>query len=72
MIAAYRLAGVYALAERSDDAIEWLELSISMGNENYPWVATNPNWESMREEPRFKSIVEELKTRWEKLSEPVE
>ena len=50
--AAYRLAGVYALAERADDAIEWLELSISMGNENYPWVATNPNWESMREEPR--------------------
>jgi serine/threonine-protein kinase len=70
--AAYRLAGVYALAERADEAIEWLELSISMGNENYPWVATNPNWESLREEPRFKAIVEELKTRWEKLSEPVE
>ena len=70
--AAYRLAGVYALAERTDEAIEWLELSISMGNENYPWVATNPNWESMREEPRFKAIVEELKARWEKLSEPGE
>jgi serine/threonine-protein kinase len=70
--AAYRLAGVYALAERSDDAIEWLELSISMGNENYPWVATNPNWESMREEPRFKAILEELREKWEKLSEPVE
>jgi serine/threonine protein kinase/Flp pilus assembly protein TadD len=66
---AYRLAGVYALAERPDEAIEWLERSISMGYENYPWVAANPNWESMRDDPRFREILEELKGRWERLSE---
>ncbi|HEY3135906.1 MAG TPA: protein kinase [Blastocatellia bacterium] len=69
---AYRLASVYALAHKSDEAIEWLELSISMGNENYPWVAGNPNWETMRDDPRFKEILDDLKERWEKLSEPVE
>jgi eukaryotic-like serine/threonine-protein kinase len=66
---AYRLATVYALAGKVDEAIEWLERSISMGNENYPWVAGNPNWEPMRDEPRFKEILEDLKERWEKLSE---
>jgi eukaryotic-like serine/threonine-protein kinase len=69
---AYRLATVYALANRVDEAIEWLDRSISMGNENYPWVAGNPNWEGLREEPRFKEILEDLKARWEKLSEPGE
>jgi hypothetical protein len=43
-----------------------------MGNENYPWVAGNPNWETMRDDPRFKEILDDLKERWEKLSEPVE
>jgi serine/threonine-protein kinase len=66
---AYRLATVYALANMVDKAIEWLERSISMGNENYPWVAGNPNWEGLRDEPRFKKILEDLKSRWEKLSE---
>ncbi|HXU38860.1 MAG TPA: protein kinase [Blastocatellia bacterium] len=66
---AYRLATVYSLANKVDEAIEWLERSISMGNENYPWVAGNPNWEGLRDEPRFKKILEDLKARWEKLSE---
>ena len=67
---AYRVANVYALDKNADEAIAWLERSISMGNENYPWIASNPNWEALRDEPRFKEIVEELKEKWEKLSEP--
>ena len=69
---AFRLATAYALAGRNSEAIEWLECSISMGNENYPWISANPNWEGLRDEPRFKDIIEDLKTRWEKLSEPAE
>ncbi|MFY9555788.1 MAG: protein kinase [Blastocatellia bacterium] len=69
---AYRLATAYALAGRTDEAFEWLECSISMGNENYPWVTGNPNWEGLRDDPRFKDILEDLKARWEKLSEPGE
>ncbi|HLF85341.1 MAG TPA: tetratricopeptide repeat protein [Blastocatellia bacterium] len=67
---AFRLATVYALAGMKDEAIEWLERSISMGNENYPWIAGSPNWEELRDDQRFKDILEDLKTRWEKLSEP--
>lgn len=69
---AFRLATVYALAGRKDEAIEWLERSISMGNENYPWIAGSPNWEELRDDQRFKDILEDLKARWEKLSEPGE
>lgn len=69
---AFRLATAYALAGRNNEAIEWLERSISMGNENYPWIADNPNWEGLRDEPRFKEILEDLRERWQKLSEPGE
>ncbi|MEK6410765.1 MAG: protein kinase [Acidobacteriota bacterium] len=67
---AYRLATAYALSGRNNEAIEWLECSISMGNENYPWISGSPNWEGLRDEPRFKEILEDLKSRWERLSEP--
>jgi serine/threonine-protein kinase len=67
--AAYRLATLNALDGRADDAIEWLERAISIGNENYPWFISNPNWDLMREEPRFKSIMENMRERWEKMVE---
>ncbi|HSQ20860.1 MAG TPA: tetratricopeptide repeat protein, partial [Blastocatellia bacterium] len=67
---AFRLATAYALAGRNNEAIEWLERSISMGNENYPWIAGNPNWEGLRDEPKFKEILQDLRARWQKLSEP--
>jgi hypothetical protein len=43
-----------------------------MGNENYPWISGSPNWDLVQDDPRFKEIIEDLKTRWEKLSEPVD
>ncbi len=69
---AYRLATAYALAGMNHQALEWLECSISMGNENYPWISGSPNWEALRDDQRFKDILEDLKARWEKLSAPGE
>lgn len=66
---AYWLASVYALDNQADEAIEWLERAVSMGNENYPWISTDPNWGSMRDDPRYRQIVETLRGRWEKLME---
>lgn len=69
---AYRLATAYALAGLNHEALEWLECSISMGNENYPWISGSPNWEGLRDDQKFKDILDDLKARWEKLSEPGE
>jgi tetratricopeptide (TPR) repeat protein len=64
---AYRLATFHALAGRADEAIEWLERSIAMGNENYPWISGSPNWNALRDDPRFKAILATLKKKWEEL-----
>ncbi len=64
---AYRLATFYALAGQADEAIGWLERSIAMGNENYPWISGSPNWNALHDDPRFKAILETLKKKWEEL-----
>jgi eukaryotic-like serine/threonine-protein kinase len=69
---AFRLATGYALAGMDSEAIEWLERSVSMGNENYPWISGNPNWEGLHDDQRFKDIVEDVRMRWEKLSQPAD
>ena len=65
---AYRLATLYAIAGDSEQAFEWLDRAISMGNENYPWFATDPHWTALRDDPRHKSIMESVKSNWERLS----
>lgn len=64
---AYRLATFYALAAQADEAIDWLERSIAMGNENYPWISGSPNWTALHDDPRFRAILETLKKKWEEL-----
>lgn len=66
---AYWLASLYAADGRADEAIEWLQRAISMGNENYPWFSTNPAWSKIQDDPRYRAIMEDLRIRWEKLIE---
>jgi serine/threonine-protein kinase len=63
------LGALYALGGETDQAIEWLSLAIRMGNENYPWFAADRNWDSVREDARFKAMIDSLRERWEKLQE---
>jgi serine/threonine-protein kinase len=67
---AYRLASFYALDGQKDDAIEWLEKAVAMGNENYPWFAVDPKWELMRDNEEYQAVLESLKEKWEKLNQP--
>ena len=50
---AYSIGSVYALEGLRADAFEWLERSISLGNENHPCFENDPNWASLRSDPRF-------------------
>ena len=56
----YWLASVYALEGDRDQAFEWLERAITLGNENKTWFESDPNWEQLRGDARFQQLMEKL------------
>ncbi|HEX5705996.1 MAG TPA: tetratricopeptide repeat protein, partial [Pyrinomonadaceae bacterium] len=57
---AYWLATAYALLGDTDEALDWLERAVSLGNENRAWFETDPNWEPLRGEVRFQELMRQL------------
>ncbi len=49
----YSIGSVYALEGLHADAFEWLERSIHLGNSNHPCFENDPNWATLRDDPRF-------------------
>jgi serine/threonine-protein kinase len=60
---AYSLASVYALEGEREEAFKWLERSIALGNENRPCFEHDPNWNELREDPRFKELMVRLNSK---------
>ncbi|MEA2176169.1 MAG: eukaryotic-like serine/threonine-protein kinase [Blastocatellia bacterium] len=56
----YWLASAYVSEGMYEDALEWLERAISLGNENRPWFEANPLWEPLREDPRFRALMRRI------------
>jgi len=53
----YSIASVYALEGLPNDAFEWLERSMALGNANKPCFENDPNLASLREYPRFGELM---------------
>ena len=58
----YWLASAYLLQGRQVEALRWLETAIGLGNENYPWFESDPNWADMHEDPRFVELMDRIKS----------
>jgi serine/threonine protein kinase/tetratricopeptide (TPR) repeat protein len=56
----YWLASVYALEHEPDQAFEWFERAITLGNENKPWFESDPNWEDLRDDPRYERLMRRI------------
>ena len=62
---AFWLASFYSLEGMTDEAIEWVQRAIKLGNENYPLFADSKKLNGLRAEPRFVELMDDLKQRWE-------
>jgi serine/threonine-protein kinase len=62
---AFWLAGFYGMEGLADEAIEWVKRAIKLGNENYPLFADSSKLNSLRADPRFILLLDDLKRRWE-------
>ena len=57
---AYWLASAYALEGERDEALKWLRRAVELGNENKPWFMRDKNWDSLRGDPGYQTIVSSL------------
>lgn len=58
-----------ALAGENEEALEWLENTIRIGNVNYPFWSEH-DWmvDNLRREPRFRELMEQVKREWQTLN----
>ena len=66
---AYWLATAYALLGEREQAFDWLERAVTLGNENRPWFESNPDWEPLREDPRFGELMRRIQNSQERARE---
>ena len=36
-----------------------------MGNHNYPWFQRDKNWDKLRSDPEYQSIMGDVRKKWE-------
>ncbi len=54
----YNLACSFALSDRNDDALEALGRSMELGYDDYEWMKKDPDLVSLRNDPRFESMLD--------------
>ena len=57
---AYWTASTYALLGEKNQAFEWLERAIALGNENRQWFETDKNLVSIRDDQRFPELMQKI------------
>jgi serine/threonine protein kinase/tetratricopeptide (TPR) repeat protein len=57
---AYALASVFALEGARDEAFEWLNRSVALGNENKPLFEHDPNLAGLRDQARFAELLKRI------------
>ena len=62
---AYHIASAYALMNKKDEAITWLETAANDGFPCYPLFETDPNLNNLRQDPRFIAFMSNQKKQWE-------
>ena len=58
---AYWTGGVYALLGDKAQALAWLKRAVQLGNHNYPWFQRDRNYNSLRNDPEYQTIMEEVR-----------
>jgi TolB-like protein/cytochrome c-type biogenesis protein CcmH/NrfG len=62
---AYWLGGVYALLGDRQFALDWLKRTVELGDVNYPWFERDKNYNALRSDPEYQSIMTGVRQRWE-------
>jgi hypothetical protein len=62
---AYWMAGIYALLGERDRALAWLRRTVALGDVNYPWFQRDKNFDRLRGDLEYQTIMAGVRQRWE-------
>jgi hypothetical protein len=54
-------ASIYARLNQRDEAFEWLNKAIDAGDTNLFGLKVSPEWDNIRDDPRFPDVVRRAK-----------
>ena len=60
-----RRGEIHALLGEREQALAWLRRAVEVGNHNYPWFQKDKNYDSLRGDPEYQRIMEEVRRHWE-------
>jgi len=60
-VGGWLLPAVYAALGETDEAFRWMEAAVKEHNSFIPWMRENPNFASLRSDPRFQDLVDYMK-----------
>jgi tetratricopeptide (TPR) repeat protein len=63
---AYNIASAYAIMNKPDDAVKWLEAAAEDGFPCYPFFEIDPTLNSLRNQPKFVALMAKLKAQTER------
>ncbi len=67
--AAYWIGAIHALLGDRQDALHFLKRAVTLGDVNYPWFARDKNYDSLRSDPDYQSIMAGVRQRWQSYKE---
>jgi tetratricopeptide (TPR) repeat protein len=62
---AYWQGGIHALLGDRQLALAFLERTAALGDVNYPWFERDKNYDSLRSDPQYQSIMTGIRQRWQ-------
>jgi eukaryotic-like serine/threonine-protein kinase len=62
---AYWLGGIHALLGDRQGALDWFKRTVALGDTNYPWFARDKNYDTLRADPEYQTIMARVRQRWE-------
>lgn len=60
-VCSYEVAPIFLNLGKKDEAFRWLERAYSDRSDCMPWLKTDPRFDSVRDDPRFRDLMQRMK-----------
>ena len=68
----FSMAAIYAIQGNKDEALKWLQKAVDAGYRDYRYISRYPLFENIRDDARFKQIIDDTKAKVAEMRRRVE